>query len=279
MMFEVNSKKMARPRILLVNGPNLNLLGRREPEIYGHDTLQDVVDKMRAFADSLGAELEDFQSNYEGELISRVHEAMGNIDFIVINAGAFTHTSVALRDALLGVSMPYYEIHISNVYAREEFRHHSFISDKAQGVACGIGQHGYELCIKAGIRSLELANTSQQEPAAKKARLEKDVVDSVTPAGEQVNILILNGPNHILQGTREKDIYGDTTLQQAIDLARQTVSSLGNANLHELTSNSEGDLITRIHESMGNIDAIVVNPGLARLSLSDECTQSVLCVI
>lgn len=203
-----------RPRILLLNGPNLNLLGRREPEIYGHDTLQDVVDKMRAFAESLGADLEDFQSNYEGKLVSRVHEAMGKIDFIVINAGAFTHTSVALRDALLGVSLPYYEIHISNVYAREKFRHHSYISDHSAGLVCGLGQHGYQLCINAGVRVFKKDQQAEKEPAAKKA---KTAASADTVAGDQVKVLLLNGPNSMLQGAREKDIYGTATLEEVME--------------------------------------------------------------
>ena len=129
-------------KILLVNGPNLNLLGTREPAVYGSTTLADVEAMALAEAQSLGAELLAFQSNHEGELIDRIHAARGEADFIVINPGAFTHTSVALRDALAGVAIPFFELHISNVHRREPFRHHSYLSDIADGVIVGLGVAG-----------------------------------------------------------------------------------------------------------------------------------------
>lgn len=141
--------------ILLLNGPNLNLLGQREPEVYGHQTLNDIVEQLQAQANDLGVSLANFQSNIEGELIERIHQAMGKVDFIIINPAAFTHTSVALRDALLGVNIPYIEIHLSNVHAREPFRHHSYLADKAEGVICGLGSQGYQFALAAAVNKLQ----------------------------------------------------------------------------------------------------------------------------
>lgn len=135
-------------RILLVNGPNLNLLGVREPEIYGHDTLEDVVDLASSVAAELGFELRAVQSNHEGVLIDAIHAARTDCEAVVINPGAFTHTSIALRDALSGVSLPVAEIHLSNVHAREEFRHHSCISPIAEFVIAGAGVQGYEFAVR-----------------------------------------------------------------------------------------------------------------------------------
>ena len=139
-------------QILLLNGPNLNLLGRREPEIYGEDTLDDVVARARRVAEANGARLDHLQSNDEAALIERVHRTLDDgTGVIVINPGAFTHTSVALRDALLGVSKPFIELHLSNVFARETFRRHSYLSDIAVGVISGFGARGYELATMAAL--------------------------------------------------------------------------------------------------------------------------------
>jgi 3-dehydroquinate dehydratase-2 len=138
-------------KILLLNGPNLNLLGTREPAVYGSTTLGDVESMALAEAQALGAELLAFQSNHEGALIDRIHAARGEIDFIVINPGAFTHTSVALRDALSGVAIPFFEVHISNVHKREPFRHHSYLSDIADGVIVGLGVMGYRVAVRAAV--------------------------------------------------------------------------------------------------------------------------------
>ena len=137
--------------ILLLNGPNLNMLGQREPDKYGTQTLQDIVDDLQAQAASSNVNLTHFQSNAEFELIDRVHAAMGTVDAIIINPAAFTHTSVALRDALLSVNIPFIEVHLSNVYAREPFRHHSYFSDVAAGVIVGLGAMGYSLALTAAI--------------------------------------------------------------------------------------------------------------------------------
>ena len=142
-------------KILLLNGPNLNLLGTREPATYGTTTLADVEASFAKEAAALGLETAAFQSNHEGQLIDRVHAARGEgVRFIVINPGAFTHTSVALRDALAGVAIPFIEIHISNVHAREGFRHHSYLSDIAAGVIVGLGTLGYRLALHAAAEKL-----------------------------------------------------------------------------------------------------------------------------
>ncbi len=136
-------------KILVLNGPNLNLLGVREPSHYGRTSLADINDKLRSLATTAGHELQCLQSNAEYQLIEAVHQAyQDKTDFIIINPAAFTHTSVALRDALLGVNIPFVELHLSNVYKREEFRHHSFFSDIAVGVISGLGHTGYELALQ-----------------------------------------------------------------------------------------------------------------------------------
>ena len=140
--------------ILLLNGPNLNLLGTREPETYGHLTLNDIVQSLSADAQALNVKLTHFQSNAGHELINKIHAARGNVDYILINPAAFTHTSVALRDALLGVNIPFIEIHLSNVYSREPFRHHSYLSDIATGVICGLGAEGYRFALQAAVNRL-----------------------------------------------------------------------------------------------------------------------------
>lgn len=141
-------------RILLLNGPNLNLLGTREPGVYGRTTLPDIERATGELARSLGHELESFQSNAEADLVDRVQAAAGKADFLLINPGALTHTSVALRDAILAVGLPFIEIHISNVHAREEFRRHSYFSDVAIGVITGLGPLGYELALRAADERL-----------------------------------------------------------------------------------------------------------------------------
>lgn len=145
----------AKSRILVLNGPNLNLLGLREPAHYGSDTLTHIVETLREQAQKADIELEHLQSNREYELIEAIHAAYGKVDFIIINPAALTHTSVALRDALLGVAIPFIEVHLSNVHAREPFRHHSYLSDKAQGVICGLGAQGYEFALAAAIKALQ----------------------------------------------------------------------------------------------------------------------------
>lgn len=134
--------------VLLINGPNLNLLGTREPHIYGSTTLKDVETAAQTRADHLGIKLHTFQSNHEGAIVDRIQEARGNCDFIIINPGGLTHTSVAVRDALLAVQIPFVELHVSNIHAREPWRNHSYLSDKAVGVICGFGAFGYTASIE-----------------------------------------------------------------------------------------------------------------------------------
>ena len=142
--------------ILVIHGPNLNLLGSREPEIYGAETLEEINQSLIAQASNAGHSLSAVQSNAEFELIQHIHDAKQNdVAFIIINPGAFTHTSVALRDALLGVEIPFIEVHLSNVYAREAFRHHSYFSDIAEGVICGFGSKSYQLALQAAHSKLD----------------------------------------------------------------------------------------------------------------------------
>jgi len=144
------------PSILVVQGPNLNLLGSREPEVYGKNTLEDIHRKLEQLAKSHAVSLDTFQSNHEGELIDRIQKAkQDGVDFIIINPGAFTHTSVALRDVLAGVAIPFIEVHLSNIHQREEFRKHSYLSDIAIGVICGLGALGYELAMTAAIARVQ----------------------------------------------------------------------------------------------------------------------------
>ena len=143
-------------RLLLINGPNLNLLGTREPEVYGATTLTEIEAQLDQAAQDLGHQLECIQSNAEAELVDRVQAASGQIDYIVINPGAFTHTSLALRDALLAVGIPFIEVHISNIHAREEFRRQSYFSDVAEGVIAGFGPHGYMLALNAAHNQLTI---------------------------------------------------------------------------------------------------------------------------
>jgi len=142
-------------RIGVVHGPNLNLLGTREPALYGSATLDDVNAGVASLAAELGVEVEFFQSNHEGALVDHVHEAAGRVGGFVVNAGAYTHTSIALRDALAGVARPYVEVHLSNVFARERFRHRSYLAAGAAGVVSGFGAESYRLGLRALVKLLK----------------------------------------------------------------------------------------------------------------------------
>lgn len=138
--------------ILVLHGPNLNLLGTREPDVYGADTLSDINQRLLAIAGHHGARCSVYQSNHEGELVDRIQAAAHDqTDFIIINAAAYTHTSVAIRDALAAVRIPFVEVHISNVYSREAFRHHSYLADLARGVIAGLGVYGYEAALQYAL--------------------------------------------------------------------------------------------------------------------------------
>tara|TARA_B100001063_G_C16635928_1_gene488295 strand:- start:140 stop:592 length:453 start_codon:yes stop_codon:yes gene_type:complete len=148
----------AKFKLLVINGPNLNMLGKREPEKYGLHTLGEIMSELTTAAEGLDVQLTHFQSNSEQALIERIHNAWQAVDYIIINPAAFTHTSVALRDALLSVDIPFFEVHLSNVHAREAFRHHSYFSDVAQGVVCGLGAMGYHAALNAAVSRLQNSN-------------------------------------------------------------------------------------------------------------------------
>jgi len=150
----MNPETHKETKILVLNGPNLNLLGTREPEIYGHATLDTINSKLATQASEHGLKVEFLQSNAEAELINKVHQVRQQADFIIINPGAFAHTSIALRDALAGVNIPFFEVHISNIYRREAFRHHSYLADIAVGTLSGFGTDGYSLAMQAIINQL-----------------------------------------------------------------------------------------------------------------------------
>ena len=135
-------------KILVIHGPNLNLLGIREPEVYGSVTMQEINEGLEETASSNNIQIEAFQSNAEHEIVTKLQDSMDHIDYIIINPGALTHTSIAIRDSLLGIGVPFYEVHISNIFAREEFRHKSYFSDIANGVICGFGTQGYDLALR-----------------------------------------------------------------------------------------------------------------------------------
>lgn len=145
-------------RILVIHGPNLNLLGLREPEIYGAQTLTNINDHLQQLAQQNDLTLNCYQSNHEGEIVDTIHQARGQYDAIIINPAAFTHTSVAIRDALAGVAIPFVEVHLSNVHQREAFRHHSYFSDLAVGVICGLGAYGYEAALRFWLQKSKIAN-------------------------------------------------------------------------------------------------------------------------
>ena len=154
---KTSSKAAEKTRILVLHGPNLNLLGTREPEHYGRVTLSDINLGLVRMAEAAGVDLEAFQSNHEGALIERIHAAREQgVRAIIINPAAYTHTSVALRDALAGVAIPFVEVHLSNVHAREPFRHHSYFSDLAIGVICGLGHEGYRLALEYLLNKLNI---------------------------------------------------------------------------------------------------------------------------
>ncbi|TYK64211.1 type II 3-dehydroquinate dehydratase [Colwellia echini] len=152
----------AKFTVLVLNGPNLNMLGKREPTIYGHQSLSDIIAELNGQAKQKSIELIHLQSNAEHELIDTIHKGYQKVDFIIINPGAFTHTSVAIRDALLSVSIPFIEVHLSNVHARETFRKHSYLSDVAIGVICGLGAQGYSFALDAAHTYLTKAQANNK---------------------------------------------------------------------------------------------------------------------
>ncbi len=162
------SDSSLHPLVLVLHGPNLNLLGSREPKHYGLATLDDVNRALVGRGDAAGARIETFQHNHEGGLIDRVHQAARDqVDFIIINPAGYTHTSVALRDALAATAIPFIEVHLSNIYAREPFRHHSYFSDLAVGVISGLGAYSYELALEYALRHLQNRNSHGSQKTEK----------------------------------------------------------------------------------------------------------------
>jgi 3-dehydroquinate dehydratase-2 len=151
------------PAVLVINGPNLNLLGTREPEIYGHTTLDDISRELAALGAELGIRVESFQSNSEGALVDRIQQARDGVDLIIINPAAYTHTSIAIRDALTAVEAPVIEVHLSNVYRRESFRQHSTIADVVEARLMGFGAEGYLLALRAAARIIQARRQQQEE--------------------------------------------------------------------------------------------------------------------
>jgi 3-dehydroquinate dehydratase-2 len=158
---KVTAPAPPRPPVLVINGPNLNLLGVREPAVYGHTTLADIEAELVVYGEALGLTVETFQSNHEGALIDRVHDARTSARVIVINAGGYTHTSVALRDALAAVGLPVIEVHLSNVAAREDFRHRSLIAPISAGQIVGLGAFGYRLALEAAANLIAKGTASR----------------------------------------------------------------------------------------------------------------------
>ena len=156
-------KMTAKFKVLVLNGPNLNMLGKREPEIYGSQTLSEIIEQLADKAEAKEITLTHIQSNAEHKIIEAIHQAFKQVDFIIINPAAFTHTSVAIRDALLSVNIPFIEVHLSNVHAREEFRQHSYLSDVATGVICGLGAKGYGFALDSAKDFLEKKQSTNKD--------------------------------------------------------------------------------------------------------------------
>lgn len=244
---------MTRPRVLVLNGPNLNFLGRREPALYGSITLDAVNESLARLADKRGVSLDCRQSNSEARLIDAAQEAMSDFDAVIINAGGLSHTSVALRDALAMLSVPVVEVHVTNIHAREEFRHHSYISDVAAAVIAGAGPNGYLLALEHVLSLLPAALPHTGAGAS---------------GGPRASALVLSGPNLNFLGRREPDLYGDVTLKQIDDRMAAAASLLGMA-VDFRQSNSESELVDAAQEAMSDFDAVIINPaGLSFTSVS-----------
>ncbi|WP_327063329.1 type II 3-dehydroquinate dehydratase [Leifsonia sp. Root112D2] len=247
---------MTRPRVLVLNGPNLNFLGRREPALYGSVTLDAVTESLAGLAAGRGVSLDCRQSNSEAVLIDAAQEAMSDFDAVIINAGGLSHSSVALRDALAMLPVPVVEVHVTNIHAREEFRHHSFISDVAAAVIVGAGTNGYLLALEHVLSLLPAA-----QPAAHPG------TDAGAAGGSQASALVLSGPNLNFLGRREPGLYGDVTLDQIGERVATEATRLGmTADFRQ--SNSESELVDAAQEAMSAFDAVIINPaGLSFTSI------------
>jgi 3-dehydroquinate dehydratase-2 len=251
--------------ILVVNGPNLNFLGRREPALYGSVTLAHVNESLTVEAGRHGVTIDFRQSNSEGVLIDAVQEAMTAFDAVIINPGGLSHTSVALRDALAMISVPIIEVHVTNIHAREAFRHHSFISGVAKTVIVGAGTNGYLLAL---AHAMELLSTRLPHPV--------EAASARAGDGQPASVLVLNGPNLNFLGTREPDIYGHVTLAEVREQVIAESGRLGVAADFR-HSNSEGILIDAAQEAMTDFAAVIINPaGLSFTSVALRDSLSML---
>ncbi|GAB3033301.1 hypothetical protein GCM10027052_08180 [Parafrigoribacterium mesophilum] len=244
---------MPKSRVLVLNGPNLNFLGRREPDIYGSVTLAQVSESLSQAGERCGVAVDFRQSNSESVLIDAAQEAMSDFDAVIINAGGLSHSSVSLRDALAMLSVPVVEVHITNIHAREQFRHHSYVSEVARAVIVGAATNGYLLALEH-VMSL-IAAAPLHEPTA----------GDVAPAA---SALVLSGPNLNLLGSREPEIYGHVTLAQICERVTAEAARLA-VTVDFRQSNSEAALVDAVQEAMSGFDAVIINPaGLSFTSVS-----------
>lgn len=241
------------PTIAIINGPNLNMLGKREVGIYGGQTLGDINLKIKEKADSLDVKTEYFQSNSESEIVSYIHECNGKVDGIMINAGAFTHYSYALRDAIASITVPVIEVHISNIFKREEFRHESVIAPVCMGQICGFGATGYLLALKSLLdeKQYDLWAVDKEQKIKKR------------------KFLVISGPNLNLLGNRNISIYGLGVTLEDIHNQLDDLANKLNIEVDNCQFNHEGDIIDTLQESTAKYDGIIINAGaLAHYSYS-----------
>jgi 3-dehydroquinate dehydratase, type II len=253
--------KIRQPRVLVLNGPNLNFLGRREPAIYGSVTLAEVSESLRRVAEHRGVIVDCRQSNSEAVLIDAAQEAMSEFDAVIVNAGGLSHSSVSLRDALAMIPVPVVEVHVTNIHAREEFRHHSYISDVAKAVIVGAGTNGYLLALEH-VLSL-VAAAPRDEPA-------------IVPGAPLASVLMLNGPNLNLLGLREPDLYGHVSLAHIEERVSAEAVRLG-LTVDFRQSNSESTLVDAVQEAMSAFDAVIINP--AGLSFTSVALRDALAML
>lgn len=239
--------------IAIINGPNLNMLGKREVGIYGGQTLEDINLRIKEKADSLNVKTEYFQSNSESDIVSYIHSCNNKIDGIMINAGAFTHYSYALRDAIASITVPVIEVHISNIFKREEFRHKSVIAPVCVGQICGFGATGYLLALKSLLNETEYDLWPKQENKNIKRR----------------KFLVISGPNFNLLGDRDISIYGQGLKLENIHEQLKDVSKKLDIDVEYCQFNHEGDIIDTLQKTTGVYDGIIINAGaLAHYSYS-----------
>jgi 3-dehydroquinate dehydratase II len=252
---------MQQPRVLVLNGPNLNFLGRREPALYGSVTLAQVSESLSRVAEQRGVAVDFRQSNSEAVLIDAVQEAMSDFDAVIVNAGGLSHSSVSLRDALAMLSVPVVEVHVTNIHAREEFRHHSYVSGVAKAVIVGAGTNGYLLALEHVLTLVAAAPRDES---------------TVTSSDPSASALMLSGPNLNFLGLREPDIYGQVTLAQIGERAATEAGRLG-LTVDFRQSNSESALVDAVQEAMSAFDAVIINP--AGLSFTSVALRDALAML